>query len=185
MQDGASRQALAELHPNAVIKYGQGIKRWKEDLMPAVAKYTVKDVEYHYGPPGIGKSRAAFDKFKDVKTYTKDCDTKWWDNYEGQDVVIFDDFPGTMTCVDAKKWLGEVNVPVEVKCGATEMRYTKVFVSSNIAPDECFVNAKDVHRQAFVRRLKSVYKYTWSSAELSEESRLAGYSSERTVTKMS
>ncbi|RZK41496.1 MAG: hypothetical protein EOO61_05920 [Hymenobacter sp.] len=166
-----------------MIKYGNGIKRWKEDLMPDCPRYTKKSVEYHYGPPGIGKSTAAVKDYPNA--YIKDCDTKWWDNYEGQDCVLLDDFPGKMECVTAKKWLGEVNVPIEIKCGATEMRYTKVMISSNVAPEDCFPNANEVHRAAFRRRITSVFKYAWSSSELTEESRELGYTSERVVTKVS
>lgn len=180
VKEGASRQALAELYPAQIVKYGQGLKRLKEDLKPAPEPYSRKYVEYHYGPPGIGKSSGAIANYPGA--YAKDCDTKWWDNYEGQDVVRMDDFPGAMTCILAKKWLGEVNVPLEWKCGSTEMRYTKVIITSNDAPEDCFQQAKDVHRAAFMRRLSKIVKYAWCSAPLTDESRALGYTSERVIT---
>lgn len=138
-------------------------------------------MEYHWGPPGIGKSTKAVTEFPTA--FLKDCDTKWWDNYQGQEVIILDDFPGTITCVLAKKWLGEVNVPLEVKGGATEMRYNKIFITSNVPPEDCFEAAKQVHRDAFMRRIGKVYKYDWCSAPLTEDSIAKGYKSERTVVQ--
>jgi hypothetical protein len=170
---------LAERFPLQIIKYGQGIRRWQEDLRPVPPHYYQKDVEYHYGPPGIGKSTRAVKDHPDA--FIKDCDTKWWDNYQGQKVIILDDFPGTITCVIAKKWLGEVSQQLETKGGTTEMRFEKIFITSNVPPEDCFEAAKQVHRDAFCRRLLRVYKYSWSSAPLSEESRAKGYTSERSV----
>lgn len=138
-------------------------------------------MEYHWGPPGIGKSTRATSKFPTV--FLKDCDTKWWDNYQGQPVVILDDFPGVMTALIAKKWLGEVNVPLEVKGGATEMRYNRIFITSNVPPEDCFEQAKQVHRDAFMRRIGKVFEYAWSNAPLTQESTDKGYTSERTVVQ--
>lgn len=86
-----------------------------------------------------------------------------------------------MTCVIAKKWLGEMNVPLEVKGGATEMRYNTIFITSNVPPEDCFEQAKQVHRDAFMRRIGKVFKYAWCSAPLTAESIALGYTSERTV----
>lgn len=164
-----------------MIKFGNGIKAWREDLRQVPPPYSAKTVEYHWGPPGIGKSTKATTQYP--AAFLKDCDTKWWDNYQGQDVIVLDDFPGVMTAVIAKKWLGEVNVPLEVKGGATEMRYTKIFITSNVPPEDCFEAAKDVHRAAFMRRLTKVFRYAWSSAPLTPESIALGYVSERTITQ--
>ena len=40
--------------------------------------------------------------------FIKDCNTKWCNNYKGQSEAILDDFPGIMTALTAKKWLGYV-----------------------------------------------------------------------------
>lgn len=181
MKTGSTLQEIAQNFPNQYIKFGQGIKRWKEDLLALPAPWTKKEVYYHYGPPGIGKSLKSVEVFG-TDSFCKDCDTKWWDGYSGQDRIRLDDFPGEMSCITAKKWLGEANVPLENKGGCNQMRYSKVFITSNLAPDECFPNAKAEHRAAFQRRLTHVVKYSWSSAELTEESRALGYSSERIVT---
>ena len=115
------------------------------------------------------------------EAFLKDCDTKWWDNYRGQEVIILDDFPGVMTAVIAKKWLGEVNVPLETKGGTTEMRYKTIFITSNVPPEDCFEAAKQVHRDAFMRRIGKVFKYSWSSVALTEASKALGYTSERVI----
>lgn len=89
-----------------------------------------------------------------------------------------------MTCVIAKKWLGEVNLDLETKGGTTQMRYRRIFITSNVAPEDCFQAAKQVDRDAFMRRLRRVFKYSWTSAPLTEGSIAAGYTHERTVVQL-
>lgn len=76
LQEGASRQVMPERFLLQVIKYGQGIARWREDLRPLPPKYSTKYVEYHWGPPGIGKSTTI--TLAHPAAFIKDCDTKWW-----------------------------------------------------------------------------------------------------------
>jgi hypothetical protein len=182
LQEGASRQVIAERFPLQVIKYGQGIARWQEALLPLPPPYSIKYVEYHWGPPGIGKSTTITLAHPDA--FIKDCNTKWWDNYKGQAKVILDDFPGQMTAVTAKHWLGEVNCPLEVKGGSTEMRYTQIFITANVPPEDCFEQAKDVNRDAFKRRLKKVFHYDWNEyAEVSAEMKALGHTRGKSVTQ--
>ena len=127
--------------PNAIsycrlqaIKCGQGITRWQEDLRPLPPKHSIKYVEYHWGPPGIGKSTTI--AMAHPNAFIKDCDTKWWDNYKGQAEFMLDDFSGIMTAITAKKWLGEVNVPLKIRGGATDMRYSTIIITSNVQPED-------------------------------------------------
>ena len=77
LQEGASRQVIAERFPLQVIKYGQGIARWQEDLRPPPPNNSSKYVEYIGAPwhTMIGKSATITMAHPDA--FIKDCDTKW------------------------------------------------------------------------------------------------------------
>ena len=49
------------------------------------------EIEVYVGKFGFGKSQTVKKKYPDA--YWKD-QTKWWDDYSGQEVVIWDDFYG-------------------------------------------------------------------------------------------
>lgn len=44
--------------------------------------------EWHWGPPGTGKSSYAFNNHT---THYLKANNKWWDGYNGEEVVIIDD----------------------------------------------------------------------------------------------
>lgn len=47
-----------------------------------------------YGPSGAGKSHMAFQDFHPSTHYVKNLEEEWWDGYEGQEVVIMNEFRG-------------------------------------------------------------------------------------------
>lgn len=52
------------------------------------------DVDYMWicGPSGVGKTHWLFDNFDLDAIYMKNGSNRWWDGYEGQQVVIVDDY---------------------------------------------------------------------------------------------
>jgi len=89
---GKSLREIQEEYPKAYIMYSRGIK----DLY-----YTVNNIEprsdppvviYCYGETGTGKTKYAKNYSKSV--YFKNMSCKWWDGYNGQEVVVFDDIRG-------------------------------------------------------------------------------------------
>lgn len=85
---GASEVDIADANPSAYIRYGQGIRRamllhrQPRDFMPQIL--------WFYGPTGTGKSRAA-NELPGSKFFAP-TDKFWFDGYDGQDVVIIDDY---------------------------------------------------------------------------------------------
>lgn len=108
-----------------------------------------------YGAPGTGKSRAAWDLYPDL--YVKP-DGDWWDGYEGQDVVLFDDFYGGVKISTMLKWLDRYPLLLPVKGGFVPARFTKVILTSNTHPSTWYSGEfipEDV-LNAFKRRIHAV-----------------------------
>jgi len=88
---------------------------------------------YIYGPPNTGKSYWARRMFPNCSVYTKDPHTKWFDGYDGEDVVVMDD----LDCIDRimfsnlKRWADLYPIKAEVKCGYTFIRPKHFIITSN------------------------------------------------------
>lgn len=92
--------------------------------------------EWWYGPTGTGKSRLAFEE--NPGAYRKDPKERWWDGYEGQKVVIIDDFDKFQVSQggDMKRWMDHYPFMAPYKGGYTSIRPEKIIVTSNYHPNE-------------------------------------------------
>jgi len=112
------------------------------------------DNEWWYGPTGTGKSRKAYEE--NPKAFRKDPKERWWDGYEGQDVVIIDDFDKFQVSQggDMKRWMDHYPFMAAYKGGYMEIRPKKIIVTSNYSPDQIWEDTETV--DPIKRRVKLV-----------------------------
>lgn len=116
--------------------------------------------EWIYGPPGSGKTKYVFDTYDIDNLYIKNAKTKWWDGYNGQEIVLIDDFD--MDCVHQghylKIWADRYPVNCEVKGGSRLIRPKKIIVTSNYTIGQLFFDSEMA--AAINRRFKSIHMTT-------------------------
>lgn len=102
------------------------------------------------GPTGIGKTLTVRECFPNA--YWKDKG-KFWDGYDGQNTVVFDEFFGWYPYHGLKRLLDSGKCAVEVK-GSMVPMLAEVFVfTSNMTPDRWY-EKKDASTMALYRRFK-------------------------------
>lgn len=98
-----------------------------------------------WGESGSGKSRTAREITKDLRTYVKNTDTKWWDGYDGHEAVIIDDFRGSWwNMCYMLGLLDRYSFQVENKGGIRQMKALVIVITSinhpknwwNMGPEE-------------------------------------------------
>lgn len=106
-----------------------------------------------WGKPGCGKTFAVRSAYPDL--YDK-LQNKWWDGYEGQEVVLLDDYDTHMLGHFLKRWADGYPYAPEVKGGSTQARYKKFIITSNYEPS--FFWQEPLLLEAITRRFKIIHK---------------------------
>lgn len=83
------------------------------------------------GPPGCGKSRWVSEH--NEKLYWKSA-SKWWDDYNGTDAVVLDDFYGWISFHELLRLLDRYPVKVEAKGSHIQFNPSKIYFTSNKLP---------------------------------------------------
>lgn len=152
-------QQYADLPDDFVCRYPGNPQRIFQLALAAKATKE-RDVLENYwlwGETGTGKSRSAraWCRAKGYSVYLKDA-TKWWDNYNGEDVTLIEEFgPEEAKTLGQllKRWTDHYPFPGEIKCAPSRpMRPPIVIVTSNFSIEELFPLSRDY--EPFLRRFR-------------------------------
>lgn len=155
---------VAKAFPGAYARYSRGLKELSNivnyDNIPIWRNVEVLVLQ---GDTQLGKSRYAIDlamaycqgEYRDVYILDASNNTNvWFDGYNGQKVLIIDDFGGFIKYRHLLRILDGYKVRLEVKGGFTWAAYRKVIITSNMMPDEWYRKAGENHDLApLYRRL--------------------------------
>lgn len=117
------------------------------------------------GKSGCGKSRWVREKYGNV-FYNKPM-SKWWDGYNGEDVVVLDDYDpkhSQYLSYFLKIWTDHYKFNGEVKGGMLPIRPKIVIVTSQYTIDQCFEDVPT--RNAIKRRFKVKHMAVLDTDEL-------------------
>ena len=106
------------------------------------------------GKGGVGKSTLAreFAMQRGLPAYNKAAN-KWWQSYNGEELVIFDEFKGHMSCTDFKQMIDHSPWQVEYKRGSTAFLARLVIICTNWDPSDWWDTDSRMDEEALVRRM--------------------------------
>lgn len=119
-----------------------------------------------YGPAGSGKSRwvrEQAEKHK-VRLYPKLCN-KWWDGYQGEELVVMDDLMPEHKCLNQqlKIWADRYDCILETKGAAVHAQYQWIIVTSQYTPEEVFTgddrDLAAIQRRFQIFNIKDIDKF--------------------------
>lgn len=156
IRDQARANKVHEIESKVQITHYHALKSIARDQAVPVANLNDVCGLFIYGPPGTGKTRAVVDMFP---VHYEKLHEKWWDYYNGEDVVFLDEFDG----IDAKsigkylkQWGDFKKFRAETKGGSMVIRPKMFIICSNYSLEELF--PEKVLYEAIRRRFKVVYK---------------------------
>ena len=113
-------------------------------------------VVYIFGKTGSGKTRSVMEKYGYENCYRVTDYKHPFDTYDGQDVIIFEEFRGGLKHGDMLNYLDGYPLLLPCRYFNRQACYTKVFIITNIPPDEQYLNVDKESRCAFYRRINTV-----------------------------
>jgi len=152
--DSAKSGNLDAIDVAARVQHYRTIKQIATDHL--VAPALERTVHVFWGVTGTGKSRRAWAE-AGADAYPKDPRTKFWCGYQGGANVVIDEFRGGIDIGHVLRWFDRYPVLVEVKGGATVLRATTIWITSNISPEDWYPGIDAGTKAALLRRLNIVH----------------------------
>ncbi len=157
--------AAMEECPETFVRYYKGFERLNSRRQYLLAQRDCpRDVHVLWGDPGTGKSRQVcpiLHDYKDVYRLPLGS-SEWWDNYNGQSVVLLDDFFGQIPFNRLLAITDRHPVQLPTKGGFTSGAYVQFYITSNVNWEDWFTvlwNRWPLLKAAFKRRIKTVTHY--------------------------
>ena len=118
------------------------------------------EVTYIFGVPGSGKSRFVMDKYGYLNVYRVTDYKHPFDTYDGQDVVVFEEYRSQFKIADCLTYLDGYPLLLPCRYFNRQACFTKVFIISNVPLEEQYKKEDSESVKAFYRRIKTVVEYT-------------------------
>ncbi len=132
--------AVAADMPELYIRYHRGLNAYSQ-LNARLNAPAIRDnpcTAVIWGSTGLGKSHAAFSMDNPADTYVVPIQNKgalWFDGYEAQRTIIFDDFdPGTVPYRTLLRLLDRYRLEISVKGGFALAQWRNILITSNHPP---------------------------------------------------
>lgn len=137
IKNGASLKTIATDFTDHFIRYPRGIEKAIE-LLNNDPRDFKSYVKVYIGATGTGKSRKAHEDDKITWTHHGD---RWFDGYQGQESVLFDDFDGIKSGIPFRKLLQITDrypLSVPYKGGFANWRPRVIVFTTNVEPDQWY-----------------------------------------------
>ena len=122
-------------------------------------KWRNLDVTYIFGTTGSGKTRSVMEKYGYQNVYRVTDYSHPFDAYEGQDVIIFEEFRSSLKHADMLNYLDGYPLLLPCRYFNRQACYSKVYLITNIPPTDQYKNIDQETRKAFFRRIHHVIEY--------------------------
>jgi len=111
-----------------------------------------RTVYVFWGRTNSGKSRRAWEEAT-MEAYTKDPRSKFWCGYRDHENVVIDEFRGGIDISHLLRWTDRYPVMVEIKGSSVPLVASKIWITSNISPDNWYPDIDQETLLALRRRL--------------------------------
>ena len=146
IRNGSSMYDIMENYTSHFGHYVNGIKAIKTEIDNKILSTKIRNLECTiiYGATGVGKTTAILNQYDLNDVYVlqnPDKDNKNWNGYDGQKVLVIDDFYGWIRPSEMLRLLDGKPYRVRKLNGFSWAQFEKVYITSNCCPLEWWQNA--------------------------------------------
>ena len=175
VRDGADNLEIVQQVPSAMMNIDK-VERTRSMFRDSEFANCWRNLEvtYIFGQTGAGKTRSVMDKYGYAQCYRVTDYKHPFDTYDGQDVLIFEEFRGGIKHGDMLNYLDGYPLLLPCRYFNRQACFTKVFIITNIPPDDQYRNVDTESQKAFFRRINKVVQYQ-ANGTLSEWNSVQAY----------
>lgn len=156
---GESEEELIMSFPEMMAKYDRFYQRCRNLILKKEAKKRIiPEVIVITGPTGSGKTSQVYndndiDDIYKVEVGDGSSGSIFWDNYNGENVILIDDFHNNFKLDYMLRLLDSYPMKLNIKGGYTWKCAKKIYITSNIPIDKWYPYCPPEHRNALIRRI--------------------------------
>lgn len=152
---GATTNDIRDFAPALFVRNYRGIMAYMQKHRPP-CRSDIK-VIVATGPPGIGKTRWAYETYPEA--YWKEPSTEFFDGYEGESVLIFDDFHGNLPFEVFLRILDRYPCRLNVKGSMVPLRANTIVITSNTPVADWYPGVFQKHPVRLDALLRRIHEY--------------------------
>ncbi len=147
-------------HFGTMIRYSKGIEKYFN--LKGKKRDWITTVNVLWGESGTGKTRRVYEDTKAMGYSMTSNDIYlypgggWFDGYNGQKIVLFDDFYGDLKASLLLKVLDRYPLLLPVKGAHVNFAPEIIYITSNVHPKDWYPNIPDEVRTAIMRRISTI-----------------------------
>lgn len=163
IKDGLTDYELLEENPDyiAYLKYIDKIRQTivRHDMMNI---FRTLSVSYIWGETGTGKTRTTMERYGYSKVFRVTDYIHPFDTYEGQDILILDEFNSSIRIQELLNILDGYPISLSARYRDKAAAFTKVYIISNLPLSKQYPNIQENEFsvwKAFLRRIHKVEQF--------------------------
>lgn len=161
LDKGKSMKHISERHFAVFVKFHRGFEKYR--LLTTPPRNKRPSIFIFWGASGVGKTKLVRDIFPNAFFKPKN---KWWDSYNQEEVVIFDEFYSWIAFDNLLRILDWYPLILETKGGSCQYTTAVHCFTSNTDPRTWYHSQPNSRRKALFRRfLEFGNCLTWNGDE--------------------
>ena len=159
VQRGESTLSIIAKYPGIAIRCQTAIEKYRLEWDRQTAEWRDVEVVYLTGPTGTGKTRQVMEKYGYANVYRATDKKHPFETYNGQDVLVFEEFRSSYRIEDMLNWLDGYPVELPARYANKLAQFTKVYIISNWDWHQQYQSVQECHPttwKALCRRIGEI-----------------------------